>query len=286
MMIFILQLLVSVAGTVLFAVFGQYPAGFVGVLVIIAVFFAIALGFFIVFFMLLVVFLLLIEKTDTKSAWKHAVYVDVGVYLFNILLRVYVKTTGKDNIPKTNRFIIYSNHIEYTDPFYIKTAFKGKPLAYIAKAEVFKIPVIKSVLFGSGCIALSRDIDRRGLEAVHQSIQAVENGQPLGVFPEGTRSYSNTMADFKPGSFKLALRAKADIVPICLYNMHGIFRKGRLGIHKGYLHILPSLRYEEYKDLDSRAISDLVKERIQEQLDKFKATIPDNDLREVREGRK
>jgi hypothetical protein len=49
---------------------------------------------------------------------------------------------------------------------------------------------------------------------------------------------------------------------------------------------LPSLRYEEYKDLDSRAISDLVKERIQEQLDKFKATIPDNDLREVREGRK
>ncbi|NLZ61648.1 MAG: hypothetical protein GX904_02500, partial [Acholeplasmataceae bacterium] len=46
MMIFILQLLVSVAGTVLFAVFGQYPAGLAGVLIIIAVFFAIALGFF------------------------------------------------------------------------------------------------------------------------------------------------------------------------------------------------------------------------------------------------
>ena len=279
MIILLLQLLAASIGTIIYAIYGQYPSGILGVLVLVSLFIAFAIGFIVVFLSLLITFFLLIEKTDSKKLWKHRIYVDFGIYAFNILLRVHVKMTGKENIPKTNRFVVYSNHIEYTDPFYVKEAFKGKPMAYIAKAEVFKIPVIRSVLLGSGCISLTRGIDKRGLEAIHQAIEAVENNQPLGIFPEGTRSYRNTMGEFKPGAFKLALRAKADIVPVCLYNMHGIFRKMRLGIHKGYLHILPPIKYEEYQELDSRSLSNLVKDRIQKQLDVFKSQIEDNDTK-------
>ncbi len=272
MTILLMQLVLALIGTLLFAFLGAYPSGFLGIMIILLVFVGAFLAAVVLFFLVSVPLMVAIEKPDRRLMWKHRIYVAYASYLFSVMLRVRVRITGGENLPKNNRFAIYANHIELTDPFYIMQAFRKYPLAFLAKAEIFRIPVVKNILRGMGCVCLARGLDRQGLSAIQEAIATIEQGQPLAVFPEGTRSYRNDMGDFKAGAFKIALRAKADIVPVCLFNMHDIFKRFRIGCHTCYLHILPAIPYEEYGQLDSRAISEMVRERIETQLQAFKLT--------------
>jgi 1-acyl-sn-glycerol-3-phosphate acyltransferase len=92
----------------------------------------------------------------------------------------------------------------------------------------------------------------------------------MGIFPEGKRSFSNEMIEFKPGAFKLAMKPKADILIGTLYNFDKIFKTFPYKKHKAYIHFLPVLKYEDYKDLNSIELASKVKGIIQVQLDKFK----------------
>ncbi len=80
------------------------------------------------------------------------------------------------------------------------------------------------------------------------------------------------MIDFKAGAFKLAMKPKADILIGTLYNFEKIFKTYPYKKHKGYIHISPVLKYEDYKDLNSIELSAKVKAIIQKQLDEFKKT--------------
>jgi 1-acyl-sn-glycerol-3-phosphate acyltransferase len=235
-----------------------FPEIFWAIPIFIVAFVAVAL-FWVVFFCLS---LYVLESVDSKRVWKHRFYLMFGMYGLSYLLRVKLVISGKDNIPDHNHFVVYSNHIEYVDPVYIKHAFNNKPLAFVAKKSLFRFPCLRQLLIGAGCIRLKRGMDREALQSVLKTIKAVKNGQPMGVFPEGTRSHKDDVAPFKPGSFKIAMKAKADIVPVSLYHMHGIFKKGRIKIHKAYLDILRPIPHEEYKDMTTQEISDMVRESI------------------------
>jgi 1-acyl-sn-glycerol-3-phosphate acyltransferase len=93
----------------------------------------------------------------------------------------------------------------------------------------------------------------------------------MGIFPEGKRSFSNEMIDFKPGAFKLAIKPKADILIFVQYDTCTVFKKFPWKRYRVLVHVLPLLTYEEYKDMNSQEISAMVKNRIQNQLDIFKA---------------
>jgi len=184
--------------------------------------------------------------------------------------------TGKENLPKDNNFVVYMNHIEYTDPIYVKIVYKKFPLSYVAKEPLFKTLLVKNLLRSIGCISITKDADRSAMKSIIESIKNVKSGQPMGIFPEGKRTYSNDLIEFKPGAFKLAMKANADISPVCLYNMHGIFRKNILKRHKIYIHILPLIPYEEYKEMDSQTIAEKVRTVVNEKLDDYKIRIPQN----------
>jgi 1-acyl-sn-glycerol-3-phosphate acyltransferase len=273
MFIFVLQLIISVACAVLYAIIGTYPAGILGVLAILGIFLLAFLAYFIVFMIVFCIFLVIVENIDKKAMWKHKIYMSFGVYIFKIFLRVRVKVSGIENIPSHQRFVIYSNHIENVDPIYIKLVLKKYPLSYLSKEELYRYPFLKHILSGSGCIPLQRGMSRKGMQAVLDAISQVKSGQPMGIFPEGTRSYSNQMIPFKAGAFKIAIKSEADIVPVCLYDMHGVFRKGRIGIHTGYIHFLPTIPYLEYGALESQELADMVQKLIQDQIDRFDRTL-------------
>ncbi|PKL01533.1 MAG: hypothetical protein CVV56_00700 [Tenericutes bacterium HGW-Tenericutes-1] len=217
----------------------------IGSIIIVAL---LAILFFIISF-------LIAGKRNPKGMFKHHLMVFYSRYFFNIIFRVKVKVIGKENLPKDNNFVIYSNHIEYTDPIYIKQVFNRYPVAFISKESLFKIPIARMVLEGIGCIPISRVADRSALNSIVEGIKTVKNGQPMGIFPEGKRTYSHQMIEFKSGSFKLATKAKATIIPVCLYNMHETLRKGRIGFAKVTIAILPSITEEMYRDMDTTDLS-------------------------------
>lgn len=237
----------------------------------------IILGLFILSFIIITILLFLFfiiaffiaGNRNPKGMFKHHLLTFYSRYIYKIFYRVRVEVIGKEYLPKNNNFVIFSNHIEYSDPIYIKQVFNRHPIAFISKESLFKIKIVKMVLEGIGCIPISRVADKSALNSIVEGIRAVKNGQPFGIFPEGKRTYSHETIDFKPGSFKLATKAKADIIPVCLYNMHEIYRKGRKGIATVKVVILPSISEKEYKDMDTADLAMKVKNIIDICLDKL-----------------
>jgi 1-acyl-sn-glycerol-3-phosphate acyltransferase len=273
-MVLLLQLLFSLAVTVIYAVISHISLSVLNVLLLIGLFLASFLAFVIILLLFSVFFIYSTENLDKKKMYKHVILNNIGIYIFNFLYRVKIVVSGEENLPKNNRFVIYANHSEYTDPIYVKQVFKKYPVAFVAKKTLFDNFLIKNLLNGAGCIPISQTIDRSSIQSILDTIESIKNGQPMGVFPEGTRTYSNELIDFKPGTFKIAVKSQANIVPVCLYNMHGILENKTLKRHVAYIHILPVIEYDKYKDLNTITISEMVKTQINNQLDIFKKNIP------------
>ena len=230
----------------------------------------IGLGLFILSFIIVLVLFFLFFITafaiagnrNPKGMFKHHLLTFYSRYVYKVFYRVKVDVIGREYLPKNNNFVIFSNHIEYSDPIYIKQVFNRFPVAFISKESLFKIKLVRMVLAGIGCIPISRIADRSALNSIVEGIKAIKNGQPLGIFPEGKRTYSHDTIEFKPGSFKLATKTKADIIPVCLYNMHEIYRKGRKGIAHVKIVVFPPISEEQYRDLDTADIAIKVKTQI------------------------
>ena len=111
---------------------------------------------------------------------------------------------------------------------------------------------------------------RQGLTVINQVAKEVKAGRRYILFPEGkyvTRN-KNKMSEFKKGCFKISLMSKTPIVPVALVNSYKVFNGVSLPtIVKTQVHFLEPIPYEEYKDMKTYEISDLVKSRIQENLE-------------------
>ncbi|MBI3522772.1 MAG: 1-acyl-sn-glycerol-3-phosphate acyltransferase [Chloroflexi bacterium] len=118
---------------------------------------------------------------------------------------------GREHIPAEGPYILAANHIDWKDPPWIEFAFRV-PLRYMAKQEVFEVPLIGGVLRGIGCFPVRRgEADRR---AIVTALRVLETGHPLGFFPEGHRSEDGVLRRGHPGIALLAERSGAPIVPV------------------------------------------------------------------------
>ena len=270
-MILLIQLVLSISLTVLFAIDIKMQLEIIDIFKVLLMFLGVNIAIILLVLIIFVILIYATSKSAPDSIKKHKMLNHFNYYIFNFLFRVKPIVVGKENLPKDNNFVVYSNHVEYTDPFYIKQVYKDYPLSFISKEELFKIPLVKTIMKSIGCVPLSRKAgDRQALQAVLQAINQVKAGQPIAIFPAGTRTHSNSMNEFKPGAFKTAQKAKADISLVVLYNFHKTIEVFKCFKAKIYLKVLPVIKYDEYKDLDTNGISDLAYSRIKEELETFK----------------
>ncbi|MFH0992933.1 MAG: lysophospholipid acyltransferase family protein [bacterium] len=270
MLLALIHWILTVGLTVLYAVYGNHPQGFLGVLAYVGV----ILGFFIgVAALIVLVFMfvmLVFEKSDPRKMFKHRFMIAMAKYYYLVILRVRLVASGRENVPNHNRFVMYSNHIEASDPMYIKMLFKNNPMSFISKEILFKVPVVGQMLKSLGCIPISPGADRSAMNSILEGIERVKGGLPYGIFPEGRRTYSNDIIEFKPGSFKLATKAEADIIPVCVYGMHEINRKGRILPVTVRVHIFPAITPAEYQGVDTVVLAKRVEQLVFGKIAEFK----------------
>jgi 1-acyl-sn-glycerol-3-phosphate acyltransferase len=121
-----------------------------------------------------------------------------------------IEIRGRENVPTSGPYVIVANHQSWKDPPVVSLAL-GLPIRWMAKIQVFDYPVLGFLLRGIGNFAIRRgESDRR---AIGLALQILENGLPLGVFPEGHRSKDGRLLRGWPGISLLADRADAPIVP-------------------------------------------------------------------------
>ena len=126
---------------------------------------------------------------------------------------------GLENIPRDRAVVFVGNHRSLLD-----VVLAGKlipfPVGFIAKIELQKIPLLNLQMRDINCLFLDRKDDRQALKVVLKAIQMVKDGQSMFVFPEGTRSKEEgKILPFHAGTFKIATKAKAPIVPVTIVGM-------------------------------------------------------------------
>jgi 1-acyl-sn-glycerol-3-phosphate acyltransferase len=138
--------------------------------------------------------------------------------LVNIFLRTYFRMSveGAEHIPTEGGFVLAGNHMSYLDPFVMGVGC-SRQVYFMAKAEIFKIPVIKQVAVRLGAFPVRRGGADR--QAIRKGLDILMRGDVLGVFPEGTRNRSDTGELLTPqgGAAMLALKADVPVVPAAIW---------------------------------------------------------------------
>lgn len=181
---------------------------------------------------------------------------------------VIIDAHGLENIPKENGFIMYPNHQGMYDMLAIINVIT-KPTSCVMKKEAANIPFLKQVLSCMQGYSLDRENVRQGMEVILNVAKDVRKGKNFVIFAEGTRSKNgNNLLPFKGGSFKAATKSKCPIVPVALIDSFKPFDTNSIEPVTVQVHFLEPMLYEEYKDMKTTEIADIVKNRIQETINK------------------
>ncbi len=200
------------------------------------------------------------DKYPESTKYSHIQYIfKRAVKSGNIDLQVF----GTENIPKENGFTMYSNHQGMFDILAIP-ATCDQPLAAVLKKELKDIPFLKQVIACTRSFPMDREDVRQSMEVILAAAKEVASGRNYLIFPEGTRSKNgNQMREFHAGSFKIATKAKAPIVPVALIDCYKVFDEKGCKPVSMQIHYLPVIPYEEYKDLKTPELAQLVHDRIE-----------------------
>lgn len=129
---------------------------------------------------------------------------------------------GKENIPKDEAVMYVSNHQSIFDiPVLLRSL--GVQFAFVSKAEMLKIPLVKRWMRYMNCVFIDRGNMRQSFQAINKTAQNINNGYSMLIFPEGTRYTSGKVETFKPGSLRIAQKAMCKIIPITLDGLYNIF---------------------------------------------------------------
>jgi len=166
-----------------------------------------------------------VKKINQNSPRQSFVYGCVSYLfvfpIFRFLFRG--QTTGISNLPKTGGVVVVSNHGSHLDPPILGHAL-GRPVAFMAKTELFKVPILSSIISACGAYPVKRGAGDR--EALRTASNRLIEGWATGVFLDGTRQENGRVNDPKAGAALLAARTGCSILPVAIVNSHRAFPKG------------------------------------------------------------
>jgi 1-acyl-sn-glycerol-3-phosphate acyltransferase len=171
-----------------------------------------------------------------------------------------INVTGIENVPATGGVLFISNHQSNFDiPIFM--GFVPRDKGFIAKIEMSKIPVMRSWMKALGCIFINRSDPRQSLLALNHAASRLQQGHSLVIFPEGTRSSDGQLGQFKPGSFKIALKANVPVVPVTINGSMNIMPKGTSFIKSAIVEVIisPPIILEKIAEKDPNTISEKIK---------------------------
>jgi 1-acyl-sn-glycerol-3-phosphate acyltransferase len=137
---------------------------------------------------------------------------------------VKVRIIGLENIDPNRSAIYMSNHQSNFD---IPVFFSALPVQFrwLAKAELFKIPIFGQGMRGAGYISIDRSDRKSAMRSLARAAQSIRNGTSVLVFPEGTRSSDGALLPFKSGGFILAIDAGVPVVPMAVQGTFEVMPK-------------------------------------------------------------
>jgi 1-acyl-sn-glycerol-3-phosphate acyltransferase len=178
--------------------------------------------------------------------------------LLRILFRPWVE--GMENIPDKGGAILASNHLSFSDSFFLPALLKRR-VTFIAKSEYFTTPGLKGRLTAAFFKGVGQlPVDRSGVRgageaAIRSGIEVIERGELFGVYPEGTRSPDGKLYRGKVGGLaRVALATGAPVIPVAMIDTEKVQPPGQViptfGIRPG-IRIGKPLDFSRYQGMES-----------------------------------
>ena len=140
-----------------------------------------------------------------------------------------IEIIGKENIPKGKNFIAACNHVSFSDPPLLAAAL-NTPMAFMAKDGLFNSPLKATFFKALGCISVNRD--KLEIATIRSAKEIVKAGWILGIFPEGTRIFTEHLGKVNRGFAFLAKTTKTDVLPVAMIGTDKKFGKVTIKIGK------------------------------------------------------
>jgi len=134
-----------------------------------------------------------------------------------------LQVEGQARVPRAGGCVIASNHVSFLDPIVVGVACPRR-LTFMARSSLFTRPFLGWWLRGVGAIPVTRD--EADLPAVRAALQALRGGQPMALFPEGTRQPDGRLGAARRGIGLLACGAAVPVVPLYLHGTHAALPRG------------------------------------------------------------
>lgn len=144
---------------------------------------------------------------------------------------------GLENIPRDQPVIYASNHSSMFDIWALSATLPDS-VRFVAKKELFKIPLLGPAMRAAGHIPIDREARKKAFEAYNEAARTIKRGVTPVVFPEGTRSRTGELLPFKNAPFALAIAAQVPVVPIYVHNTFQILPKGAWRLRPRPIHLL------------------------------------------------
>jgi 1-acyl-sn-glycerol-3-phosphate acyltransferase len=204
------------------------------------------------------------DRTGKMQHWCARWWCRLIAWTIGARIRVY----GKENVRPDKNYVYMANHCSLVD---IPALFAYLPYQFriMAKKELFYVPFMGWHLWSAGNFPVDRSDGRKTAQSLRKVIEGVRKGKSLAVFPEGTRSYDGRLQPFKPGAFKIAMRARVPIVPVTIRGTHDLLPKGSLAPRGGRVEVIigKPIDPRDYSDKQLSEVMEEVRQAIQQSLE-------------------
>ncbi|MBP1933477.1 lysophospholipid acyltransferase family protein [Ammoniphilus resinae] len=186
--------------------------------------------------------------------------------MFRILYRFVYRweIIGLENVPLQGGVILCSNHKNNLDPPFIASPIQ-RQVHFMAKEELFKIPVISYLVKQFGAYPVKRGMSDKG--ALKKSLQILKEGKVLGIFPEGTRSKDGKLGKPYPGAALFALKSEAAVIPTAVIGDWKMFQSMRVVYGKPIN--MTELRQQKVTSALTEEASGKIMKEIQQLIDEY-----------------
>lgn len=174
----------------------------------------------------------------------------IGKRVIPPIVKLWIKeVNGLENVPRKGPFIIAANHESYMDHLIIMSSlvpYLNKKVHHLAKKEHFSNPIKSMWHRWAGAIPIDRQAG--GKEALMWAVKALKKGKIIAMHPEGTRTLTGKLQRGKTGAARLALAAKAPVLPIGLIGTFKILPKGKYipKLRKATMNIGKPMYFDKY----------------------------------------
>ena len=176
--------------------------------------------------------------------------------IYRMLYRIEV--VGKENIP-SGAVVVCANHTALSDPIFLCVAFGVKEKwSFMAKIQLFKIPLLGNLLRRLGAIPVNRGAT--DISTLRDAIGSLVSGKKLMIFPEGTRVRGEAdVSGAKTGAAMIACRAKVDMLPVHISKSRRIFGRVRVTIGKPIKSEAEGTGAAKYKALVENVFGEIIR---------------------------